>query len=89
MKALEANSERLALACECAWKSFLKEFFASYGECVASGDSKVDALNALAILSMNDGYCRPEFLKEEEENADGTAAEIVNETPDARCENGR
>ena len=81
MKALEANSERLALACECAWKSFLKEFSrVSYGECrqASKATAKIDALNALAILSMNDGYCRPEFLKEEEENADGTARiEIV------------
>jgi DNA mismatch repair protein MSH3 len=76
MKSLEANSERLALACEGAWKSFLREFSrVSYGECrqAAKAAAKIDALNALAILSMNDGYCRPEFFNENEENEDGTA----------------
>jgi len=81
MKSLDANSERLALASEDAWKSFLKEFSrVSYGECrqAAKAAAKIDALNALAILSMNDGYCRPEFFKKEEENEDGTARiEIV------------
>jgi DNA mismatch repair protein MSH3 len=80
MKSLEANNERLALACESAWKKFLSEFSrVSYGECrqAAKATAKIDALNSLAILSMNDGYCRPEFFDDDDDNAPARI-EIVN-----------
>ena len=62
--ALERANERHMMAADAAWKEFLSSFRENYTtfRTATTAIATLDALHALAVLSRNDGYVRPEFL---------------------------
>jgi len=62
--ALECANERHMFAADAAWKEFLSSFRDNYAafRSATSAVATLDALHALAILSRNEGYVRPELL---------------------------
>ncbi|KAJ7547890.1 hypothetical protein O6H91_08G108400 [Diphasiastrum complanatum] len=63
---LTLAKEELSAACSRAWDSFLAEFSLHYVDFRAAVQALagLDCLHSLAIVSRNQGYCRPEFFEE-------------------------
>ncbi len=76
--ALERARERHAAACEEAWRVFLRrECARSFLELRAAvrAAAGLDALCSFAALARNEGYCRPTFLPDEEDETRVAIAE--------------
>ena len=76
--ALERARERHAAACEEAWRVFLRrECARSFLELRAAvrAAAGLDALCSFAALARNEGYCRPTFLPDEDDETRVAIAE--------------
>ena len=62
--ALECANEKHTIAADAAWKEFLASFREHYTtfKSATSAVATLDSLHALAILSRNEGYVRPQLL---------------------------
>ena len=64
VQALERGREELQIAATAAWGAFLTRVSASYATLRVAADSlsQLDALQSLAVVALNEGYCRPVVL---------------------------
>jgi DNA mismatch repair protein MSH3 len=64
VQALERGREELHIAATAAWGAFLTRVSASYATLRVAADSlsQLDALQSLAVVARNEGYCRPVVL---------------------------
>ncbi|GMY07192.1 DNA mismatch repair protein MSH3 isoform X1, partial [Fagus crenata] len=65
---LSLANEKLNIACQAAWDSFLKEFSKYYAEFQAAVQAlaTLDCLHSLATLCRNKNYVRPDFCYDDE-----------------------
>ena len=64
VQALERGREELHIASQAAWGAFLTRVSASYATLRVAADAlcQLDALQSLAVVARNEGYCRPVVL---------------------------